>query len=141
MSTRPYLLRAMHDWMSDNNQTPLLVVDATVPGVAVPTQHVQDGRIILNVSWSATQNLTLDNEQVSFAARFSGASRQVVVPMDAIKGIYARESGQGMMFQDEFGANDAGSAAQPGNDNRDGDNNNGGDGRPPKNRGGLRVVK
>jgi stringent starvation protein B len=136
--TRPYLLRAMHDWMSDNNQTPLIVVDASVTGVNVPEQHVQDGRIILNVSWSATEGLVLENEQVSFAARFSGASRQVVVPMDAIRGIYARESGQGMMFQDEPGANDLSSAEKSGDDNGD-DNNSGG--RPPKNRGGLRVVK
>jgi len=132
--TRPYLIRAMHEWMADNGQTPLVMVDATAAGVAVPEQHVQDGRIILNISWSATQNLVLGNEQISFSARFSGASHQVIVPTSAVQGIYARESGQGMMFQDEPGAQVAAEA-------RDGDDNNGDDNDPPRNRGGLRVVK
>jgi stringent starvation protein B len=132
--TRPYLLRAMHEWMSDNNQTPLIVVDANVTGCNVPEEHIQDGRIVLNISWSATQNLAMENAAVSFAARFSGVSRPVTVPMEAVQGIYARESGQGMMFQDE----PAVSAAAPTNDS-DGDDDN--DKPPPKNRGGLRVVK
>jgi stringent starvation protein B len=142
--TRPYLLRAMHEWMSDNNQTPLVVIDATADGVTVPQQHVQDGRIILNISWSATQNLVLDNEHVTFSARFSGKSNQVVVPIAAIQGIYARESGQGMMFQDEPGANDAGSNAA-GLTSVSGQNDKGDDGdddpSPPPKRGGLRLVK
>ena len=136
--TRPYLLRAMHEWMSDNTQTPLVVIDANAEGVTVPEQHIQDGRIILNISWSATQNLVMDNEQISFSARFSGVPNQVLVPMAAVKGIYARESGQGMMFQDE-------PVSQAVNENvkidKNSSSNDDDDTKPPRNRGGLRVVK
>ena len=136
--TRPYLLRAMHEWMSDNSQTPLVVIDANAEGVTVPEQHIQDGRIILNISWSATQNLVMDNEQISFSARFSGVPNQVLVPMAAVKGIYARESGQGMMFQDE-------PVSQAVNENvkidKNSSSNDDDDTKPPRNRGGLRVVK
>jgi stringent starvation protein B len=95
---RPYLLRALHEWITDSGATPHIVVDATVDGVAVPRQHIKDGKIILNVSFTATQMLKLGNEFVSFEARFSGASFPVHVPIRAVIGIYARESGQGMMF-------------------------------------------
>jgi len=140
--TRPYLLRAMHEWMSDNSQTPLVVVDATVDGVVVPAQHIQDGKIILNISWSATQGLALENLQITFSARFSGVSQQVIVPISAVKGIYARESGQGMMFQDEPGAAGTNTEADSGQarESNDGDGDDD-DTRPPRNRGGLRVVK
>lgn len=107
-STRPYLLRAMHEWMTDNAQTPLIVVDATLDGVQVPVEHVKDGSIVLNVSWSATRNLQLGADDVFFEARFGGLPHQICVPMAAIQGIYARESGQGMMFQDQ----PAGAAAE-----------------------------
>lgn len=102
--TRPYLLRAMHEWMSDNGQTPLILVDALQPDVRVPEGFIEDDHIVLNISWSATRNLELGNEWLSFEARFSGSPHLVSVPMAAIKGIYARESGQGMMFQDEPGS-------------------------------------
>jgi len=100
-TARPYLVRALHEWMSDNGQTPLMIVDAAADGVEVPTDFVEDDRIVMNVSWSATKNLQLDNEFISFEARFSGTPFAVMVPVAAVKGIYARESGQGMMFQDE----------------------------------------
>ena len=99
--TRPYLLRAMHEWMSDNGQTPLILVDALHADVQVPDGFVEDDHIVLNVSWSATRNLQLDNDLISFEARFSGTPHAVNVPVAAVRGIYARESGQGMMFQDE----------------------------------------
>lgn len=102
-SRRPYLLRAMHEWISDNSQTPHIVVDAGVEGVKVPVQHVKDGRIILNISLNAAQGLSLGNEALSFRARFGGVSQDVVVPIAAIVGIYARESGQGMIFGDNDG--------------------------------------
>lgn len=91
----------MHEWMSDNGQTPLIVVDAGDPAVRVPAEFVEDGHIVLNVSWSATRGLQLDNDIISFEARFAGTPRAIQVPVAAVKGIYARESGQGMMFQDE----------------------------------------
>jgi len=100
-STRPYLVRAMHEWMTENNQTPLVVVDADAEGVVVPLEHVKEGRIVLNVAWSATRDLQLGNDVVSFQARFGGVPHSISMPVDAIRGIYARESGQGMVFQDE----------------------------------------
>ncbi|HUO82657.1 MAG TPA: ClpXP protease specificity-enhancing factor [Gammaproteobacteria bacterium] len=95
---KPYLIRAMHEWMIDNGQTPHLVVDAAVPGVNVPRRYVEDGKIILNVGAHATQGLSLGNEFVEFEARFDGAPCQVRVPVPAVLGIYARETGQGMLF-------------------------------------------
>jgi stringent starvation protein B len=95
---RPYLLRALHEWISDSGETPHIVVDAAGKGVIVPRQYVKDGKIVLNVSFSATQMLKLGNDMVSFEARFSGASFAVQVPVRAVLGIYARETGQGMIF-------------------------------------------
>ncbi len=100
-SRRPYLVRAMHEWMTDNGQTPHLVVDAVAQGVTVPQGYTKDGRIILNVSWQATQGLKLGNEAIEFSARFGGVAHHVHVPTPAVLGIYARETGQGMLFQDE----------------------------------------
>jgi stringent starvation protein B len=98
---RPYLLRAMHEWISDSGCTPHVVVDASVKGVDVPRQFVQDGRIVLNLSWSATAQLTLGNDGVSFSGRFGGAAMNVRVPLEAVLAIYARETGQGMIFTEE----------------------------------------
>jgi stringent starvation protein B len=98
---RPYLLRAIHEWISDSLCTPHLVVDANVTGVEVPRQYVKDGKIVLNVSMSATANLRLGNEEVSFSGRFGGASMSVRVPIIAVLAIYARETGQGMIFAED----------------------------------------
>ncbi|MCU0252804.1 MAG: ClpXP protease specificity-enhancing factor [Vicinamibacterales bacterium] len=100
-SRRSYLLRAMHEWISDSNCTPHIVVDAGVTGVEVPRQFVKDGKIVLNVSWNATAQLQLGNDELSFNGRFGGASMQVRVPVAAVLAIYARETGQGMIFADE----------------------------------------
>ena len=97
-SKRPYLIRAMHDWMGDNGHTPHIVIDASIDGVTVPREHIKDGKIILNISHSAAHNLKLSNAAVSFRARFSGAPFDVWVPMRSVLGIYARETGQGMIF-------------------------------------------
>ena len=101
-SRRPYLLRAMHEWISDNQQTPHIVVDATVTGVEVPRQYVQDGKIILNVSLTATSGLSLGNDGVVFRARFGASTYDVSVPIAAVLGIYARETGQGMIFSEAY---------------------------------------
>ena len=98
---RPYLLRALHEWISDSLCTPHLVVDANAGGVEVPRQYVKDGKIVLNVSWSATANLRLGNDEVSFSGRFGGASMSVRVPIIAVLAIYARETGQGMIFAED----------------------------------------
>ena len=100
-SRRPYLLRAMHEWISDSGCTPHVVVDAAVTGVDVPQQFVQDGKIVLNLSWSATAQLTLGNDELSFSGRFGGAARNVRIPVEAVLAIYARETGQGMIFTDD----------------------------------------
>lgn len=88
----------MHEWMGDNSHTPHIVVDTSVDGVCVPPEHVKDGKIILNISESAAHNLKLTNDAVSFRARFSGIAFDVWVPMKSVLGIYARETGQGMIF-------------------------------------------
>jgi len=91
----------MHEWMLDNGFTPHLVVDAKREGVRVPTGHVKEGKIVLNVSPSATRALVLGNDVVTFEARFGGVSEQLVVPVGAVLGIYARETGQGMIFGED----------------------------------------
>jgi stringent starvation protein B len=103
-SRRPYLLRAIHEWICDSDCTPHIVVDAAATGVEVPRQYVRDGKIILNVSWSATDQLRLTNDDVSFTGRFGGASVGVRVPVSAVLAIYARETGQGMIFTEDDAA-------------------------------------
>jgi len=88
----------MHEWMGDNGHTPHIVIDAAVDGVTVPAEHVKDGKIILNISHSAAHNLKLTNAGVSFRARFSGVPFDVWVPILSVMGIYAKETGQGMIF-------------------------------------------
>jgi stringent starvation protein B len=100
-SRRPYLLRAMHEWMTDNGQTPHLVVDAAIDGVVVPRQYVREGKIVLNTSYTATAGLMIKNDLVTFNARFNGSAFDVRLPMLAVIGIYAKETGQGMMFSDD----------------------------------------
>lgn len=90
----------MHEWMSDNGHTPHLVVDANHEFVVVPLEHVKDGRIVLNISYTAAHTLMLENASVSFRARFSGQPFDVSVPVSSVLGIYARETGQGMVFSD-----------------------------------------
>lgn len=99
---RPYLLRAYYDWLVDNNFTPYLVVDATYWGVNVPVEYVQDGQIVLNLSASATGNLQLTNDFIQFNARFNGVARELYIPMGAALAIYARENGDGVMFEPEM---------------------------------------
>lgn len=98
---RPYLIRAMHEWMTDNELTPHLVVDARADGVVAPLAAAEDGRLVLNISMLATRTLDLGNERIEFEARFAGVSQRVLVPIDAVRGIYARETGQGMLFAEE----------------------------------------
>ena len=98
---RPYLLRAMHQWITDSGLTPQIMVDATLPGVDVPRAHVREGRIVLNVSYEATRHLDLGNDWLSFEARFGGVARQLRLPVLSVQGIYARETGEGLMFPPE----------------------------------------
>jgi stringent starvation protein B len=99
-SRRPYLVRAMHEWMADAGFTPHVIVDASRDGVEVPSAHVKDGKIVLNVSMNATQRLQLLNHGIEFDARFAGVVHHVRVPIGAVLGIYARETGEGMVFNE-----------------------------------------
>ena len=96
-STRPYLLRALHDWCTDNGFTPYIAVHVD-PTVQVPMEYVKNNEIVLNVGFEATSGLKLGNEFVEFKARFGGVARDIVVPVDHVVAIYARENGQGMAF-------------------------------------------
>ena len=97
-SNKPYLFRAIYEWLLDNDATPYILVDAGSPDVQVPAEHIQNGQIVLNASPSAIRNWAVDNEALSFDARFSGKSRQIYVPMNSILAIYAQENGLGMAF-------------------------------------------
>ncbi|EOW6512327.1 ClpXP protease specificity-enhancing factor [Cronobacter malonaticus] len=154
---RPYLLRAFYEWLLDNQLTPHLVVDVTLPGVLVPLEYARDGQIVLNIAPRAVGNLELANDEVRFNARFGGVPRQVTVPLAAVLAIYARENGAGTMFEPEAAydeemasLNDENSAEEPetvmsviDGDKSDDADDNGPDDEPPP-RGGrpaLRVVK
>ncbi len=102
-SNRPYLIRALYEWILDNAMTPHILVNAVLSGVEVPTQHVHEGRIVLNVSPSAVQGLQIGNDWIEFSARFGGLARTVRVPVMAVLAIYARENGQGTAFPEELG--------------------------------------
>jgi len=144
-SHRPYLLRALVEWINDNQLTPHILVDAGVPGVQVPPSSIKDGRVVLNIAERAVVRLMIDNDAVSFSARFSGVSYAVQVPISAVLAVYARETGQGMALPDDvIGGeppeddlhSDADDASTPPDDTPP-------DGAPPRPSGRpqLRVVK
>ena len=97
-SSRPYLVRALYEWIVDNDCTPHLLVNAEFPGVRVPPGYANDGQIVLNVSPSAERNLHMDNEAVSFEGRFGGTAHSLYIPSGAMLAIYARENGEGVVF-------------------------------------------
>jgi len=133
-SSRPYLIRAIYQWIADNGLTPHLLVDASVEGVCVPNQHVQNGKIILNIAPMAVSALVLGDTEITFSARFSGQPMVLQIPIEAVLAVYAKENGQGMMFSEDDGVT---SSAEDG----------GSDPEKPKpdspapKRPGLRVVK
>ena len=100
-SYRPYLIRALHDWICDNGLTPHLLVDADMEGVVVPPSAVQEGRVVLNIAPRAVVGFNIDQDYVSFSARFGGVSQDIWVPISAVLAIYARENGQGMVIPDD----------------------------------------
>jgi stringent starvation protein B len=134
-SHRPYLLRALYEWISDNDMTPHLLVDAGQPGVQVPPHTIKDGKVVLNIAARAVATLELGNDAVRFTARFGGVSHPVSVPVSAVLAIYARETGQGMALPEDTGGADAG-------DEPPTPPSSPGDEPPPPKRGGhLRIVK
>jgi stringent starvation protein B len=102
-SSRPYLVRALYDWIVDSACTPYVLIDATAEGVDVPAQYVKSGQIVLNISPGAVANLAIGNEELRFRGRFGGVAIDVAAPIGAVLGIYARENGQGMVFESERG--------------------------------------
>jgi len=97
-STRPYLIRALHEWALDSGFTPQIAVDATIPGVQVPQAFVSDGQIVLNIHPQSVHQLELGNHTITFFARFGGKSEPVVIPLLAVLAVYARENGRGIQF-------------------------------------------
>ena len=132
LSSRPYLLRAIHEWIVDSGLTPHLIADAEHADLLVPESARQDGRVVLNISPSAVRDLLMDAELVTFVARFGGVSQAVSVPMAAVEAIYARENGRGMMFPEDGSDFTGGDGSDGGPDNDDGP-------RPGKPN--LKVVK
>ncbi len=130
-SSRPYLVRAMYQWIVDNGLTPHILVDATVDDVMVPEQHIQDGKIVLNIAPMAIQGLTLGDAEITFSARFSGKSQSLYIPIQAVLAVYARENGQGMMFSED--EDDGYTTGESPDDDNEPD--------PDKPRPTLRVVK
>jgi len=104
--SRPYLIRALYEWIIDNGQTPYILVNAEDEAVVVPRQFVEGGKIVLNINPSAVQNLELGNQFVELDARFSGNPMHVCVPIHSVLAIYARENGKGMVFSDEDGGDE-----------------------------------
>lgn len=147
-STKPYLIRAIHEWCADQGFTPYLAVavDATT---RVPREFVKDGEIVLNVGHDATHQLSLGNEEITFQARFGGRPYPVVVPIDRVQAIYARENGQGMAFEIvEEGAQEAVSedvrqklSVLPGTETGEADTPTDTDDRPPSGRPHLTRIK
>lgn len=102
-SSRPYLIRALYEWINDNKLTPYILVNTNSPNVYVPKEFINDGRIVLNIAPEAIGNLLINNTELEFYASFSGVSRHISAPIEAILGIYARENGEGMFFGNEPG--------------------------------------
>jgi stringent starvation protein B len=109
-SSKPYLVRALYEWILDNDNTPYILVDTASDQVLIPPGIANDGKVVLNLAPSAIQNLEMTNSQVSFSARFNGVAEQIFVPLSSLLAIYARENGEGMMFPAE--ETDAGSGSE-----------------------------
>lgn len=101
-SNKPYMIRAMHEWIIDNGCTPYIVFMADYPGVQVPQDFVSDGQITLNIALSAVRDLSITNDAVTFSARFGGIPTDIVGPIDSVAAVFAKENGQGMGFEVEF---------------------------------------
>ena len=138
-SHRPYLLRALYEWIVDNGMTPHVLVDAGLPGVRVPQHAIKDGKVVLNIAERAVARLQMDNEAIRFSARFGGVSHPVDVPVAAVVAIYARETGQGMVLPEDIAGTPPGPDDGP--PSPDGNDDGPGPDDPPPRRSHLRVVK
>lgn len=125
---RPYLLRALYEWLLDSELTPYLLVSAEGEGLSVPQEYIADGRIVLNISPNAVRNLDIGPDAVSFDGRFAGKSFAVYLPLFAVTAIYAKETGEGMLFEEERQLDGGNDDPEPPSDD-------------PSGRGGLKLVK
>ena len=136
-SSRPYIIRALYEWILENDCTPYILVNAGDQGVEVPQEHVKDGQIILNISPSAVHDLQIHNQAIDFDGRFAGMPKQVYVPIGSVMGIYAKENGQGMIFDTD--------GSRPSPPEPSGTDKSGGGNAPERNAAGkkppLRLVK
>ena len=137
-SSRPYLIRAMYQWIIDNGMTPHLLANASVEGCLVPENHIQDGKIVLNIAPMAIGGLVLGDDDISFSARFNGVSESIYVPIRAVEAIYGRENGQGMMFSDD---DDSLSESETDADELVEENNSDAKSKKPKSKPNLHIVK
>ena len=112
-SSKPYLVRALYEWILDNDNTPYILVDTSSDQVLIPKGIASDGKVVLNLAPAAIQNLEMTNDFVSFSARFNGVGEQIFVPVTSLLAIYARENGEGMMFQSEEDNAADGEAVKP----------------------------
>lgn len=135
-SSKPYLIRAIYQWLVDNRLTPYLMIDADFPDVLVPEHFIEDGKIVLNIAPQAIGNLQLGNEALEFDASFSGVITHIYIPTKSVMAIYAFENGKGMVFNEEEGEDDVKGGS--------GDSDHTppkGDGPHPKGRPSLKIVK
>lgn len=138
---RPYFVRAMHEWLTDNDYTPYLIVDSSHSELVAPTEYAQHGQLVLNISYAATKDLHIDNEAISFSARFGGVSQDLWIPMAAAMGIFAKEDqSHGLFFDPQEYAHIAPSQTTDTPTNTTSTSNHSDNADTPK-KGGLRIIK
>jgi stringent starvation protein B len=130
---KPYLIRALYEWLEDNNATPYIMVDSTQPDVEIPPGIAKEGRVVLNIAHRAVQGLEIDNAYIAFSARFSGVSQNLYIPIQAVMAIYSMEDGEGMMF--------ANSEPETADDTGDSSDKNKPAKKDVESRPGLKIVK
>lgn len=135
-SSKPYLLRALYEWIADNNYTPQILVNTVFKGVSVPSQFLKQDSIVLNISPNAVRKLLINEEGIEFDARFGGMIRHIYIPLGAIESIFAQENERGMMFEPEFE-----DEIDEGGENEGDDGESGGQERPPRGKPNLKIVK
>lgn len=131
-SNKPYLIRALYEWLVDNDATPHVLVDTSFDGVMIPSSIAKDGQVVLNIATRAVQGLEMQNTHISFSARFGGVSQNIYIPIQAVLAIYSMEDGEGMMFAEEVASSEGKKKpTEAGNKS----------GKPKDNKAGLKIVK
>ena len=138
-SNKPYLIRALYEWLVDNDATPHVMVDTTYADVMIPSGIDKDGQVVLNIAARAVQGLEMENTHIAFTARFSGASQNIYIPMMAVMAIYSMEDGEGMMFAEETSARKTAEPEEPVTDNTPVKKDK--QEKPVKKKPGLKIVK